>query len=145
VSLSLTSDIVADVIRAAEPNREKLAREKLENVDTNREVEFDTHVDGQRSNVVRAEWHSMGPVIDHAPHSAVSGPVDMAVRGLSEILLARYIEEMMPASAARSATGTGTAGAIWKSFFAREIAHQMILRGVMDRGTNQAVAIRHHG
>lgn len=90
MSIRPATDLVLDVVRAADPARAAAASARL----------------------ARAEAAARDPV----------------GKGLEEVLMRQMLQDVLPKKAA-SVYGGGTAGDIWRSLFAEQLAHAMSSAG----------------
>ncbi|MCI0466656.1 MAG: rod-binding protein [Beijerinckiaceae bacterium] len=127
MSITPVSDIVLDVARAADPARARAAAERL----------FGTSASGQAvsggfSHILAASAASL-----QAPPAGIGGPgssnpkvlhqVDTrtkAYKGLEQLVLKNLVETMLPKDSA-ALFGSSTAGVIWRSMLAEQLASEI--------------------
>ena len=124
MAISLSTDIVLDVIRAADPERAGAAARRLAEI-SGEGVAPDFGI--ALNAAVGALKHPSRDTI-HAPE--ISGNrINRATRldpdiALRSLLLQKAIEEMLP-KASSTSFGAGTAGSIWRSTFAEQISNSI--------------------
>lgn len=110
MAVTLTSDIVADVMRAATPERVQAARDKL------------------RSLSASAAGFGAGPVgagtVRQQPDQAA------AYQKFDSMVLGSFVETMLPKET-ESVYGGGFAGDMWKSLMAQQIGDTLAARGAL--------------
>lgn len=110
MSIRPPSDLVLDVVRAADPARAAAATERL----------------------TRAEAAGGAPTFDAAMRAATQTPATAANakvgQGLEELLTRQLLQDALPKNAA-AVYGAGTAGEIWRGFFAEHLAHALANSG----------------
>jgi hypothetical protein len=131
MSISPPTDIVLDVARAADPERFKVAAARLAKLaetnapafdDALAEAAGDTKPAASAASTFDAPVATT-PVIRKPPAGAGD-----AYRGFEAMALTTFIQSAMPDDAG-SYFGSGTAGSVWKSMLAQQIAEQMAKRG----------------
>jgi len=127
VSINPTSDIVLDVARAADPVKCRAAVENLspgEIADPASITGFD-HVLVETVQTYQAKRLSF--IGNGATTPEIPPQVDArmkAYRGLEQLVLENLVENMLPKESG-AFFGTGTAGEIWRSFLADQLAAQV--------------------
>jgi len=143
VSISPPSDIILDVARAADPERYRVAADRLtrlgsaspsEKTDfaaifgaltgsatTSGSPDISAQVQSVADRMLRAEWHGK---------AANSGPVSIekAQRDLEGMLLQNVIESILPKDSG-GLYGGGVAGGMWRSVLAEQIGAQIARAG----------------
>ncbi len=143
MSISPPSDIILDVARAADPERYRVAADRLARIGSasaSEKMDFaaifgaltgssapsarpDLNAQAQSvaDRLVRAEWHG---------NSANSGPVssEKAQRDLEGMLLQNVIESILPKDSG-GLYGGGVAGGMWRSVLAEHIGTQIARSG----------------
>jgi hypothetical protein len=139
VSISPPSDIILDVARAADPERYRVAVDRLARIAAAAPAEKtdfaaifgalkgssppsaspDLNAEAQRvaDRMARAEWH--GDAVSGGPASA-----ERAQRDLEGMLLQNVIESILPKDSG-GLYGGGVAGGMWRSVLAEHIGKQI--------------------
>ena len=107
MAVTLTTDIVADVMRAAQPERLQEARAKLRSMGT-----------GDATPVAAA-------YANRAPDR------EQALVKFDAMVLGSFVEAMLPTES-ENVYGGGLAGDMWKSMLAQEIAGALAERGAIQ-------------
>lgn len=126
MSISPASDLILDVIRAADPRKAEAAAARLQAFETSGNSEdFRTEV---RSAASRS-----GAGLPDAPHPAIADERHMRARkaidplaALGSLVLQQAIEQAMPKNS--SWFGPGTAASTWRSTMAQQIAETIAPR-----------------
>jgi hypothetical protein len=133
MSISPPSDIILDVVRAADPVREQRAMARLSRMAVAENESFD-QVLGAGSEALAAAKTAApadprpsiaAPAMP--PTTAVSA-AEKAFRGFEAMALASMIEAAMPQEGS-AVFGSGTAGHVWKSMLAEQLGTQMAEAG----------------
>lgn len=111
MSIRPPSDLVLDVVRAADPARAAAAAARLDRAES--AAPFDAAM--QVANA--------GPAIMIKP-PVVAPNADPVGRGLEELLMRQLLQDALPKKAA-SVYGAGTAGDVWRGLFAEQLAHAL--------------------
>jgi peptidoglycan hydrolase FlgJ len=143
VSISPPSDIILDVARAADPERYRVAADRLTrigSVSSSEKTDFaaifgaltgpntpsatatlNAQAQSVADRMARAEWHG---------NSANGGPAsaEKAQRDLEGILLQNVIESILPKDSG-GLYGGGVAGGMWRSVLAEHIGKQIARAG----------------
>jgi hypothetical protein len=144
VSINPPTDIILDVARAADPIKslavtERLAR--LAGVAPLSNPGFAQALGGLGPSsadlLSQLEFSSAPPAPANAPLDARG----KAYKGLEELVLRNLVETMLPKDA-EAVFGAGTAGDIWKSMLADQLAAQLSKN--IDLGLAKAAAARGH-
>ena len=114
MSIRPPSDLVLDVVRAADPARAAAVSARL----------------------ARAEAAAPTQGFDAAMRVAAAAParaasaksVDAVGKGLEELLMRQMVQDALPKKAA-SVYGAGTAGDVWRGLFAEQLAKAMTSAG----------------
>lgn len=128
VSISLVSDIVLDVARAADPLKSRVAAEKLSRGEAANQA--------PRIGFDRMLTSAAGPLPAARKIFASDGPnssgmlprIDAktkAYKGLEQLILKNLMESMLPKESA-AIFGKGSAGDIWRSFLADQLAAEIV-------------------
>jgi peptidoglycan hydrolase FlgJ len=127
VSISPVSDIVLDVVRAADPAKSRAAAEKLSHLDgvieaTNATFE---HVLASTKLPASVSWPSRtGAGVKSAGLVPSMDAQTKAYKGLEQLVLKNLVENMLPNESA-GFFGSGTAADIWRSMLADHLATEM--------------------
>jgi peptidoglycan hydrolase FlgJ len=142
VSISPPSDIILDVARAADPDRYRVAADRLTRIGSasaSEKTDFAAifgaltgsarsgipDINGQAQSIAdrmaRAEWH--GNAANSGPASA-----EKAQRDLEGMLLQNVIESILPKDS-DGLYGGGVAGGMWRSVLAEQIGTQIARSG----------------
>ena len=127
MSINPPLDIVLDVVKAADPARYKAAVERLTRLSTAAGAGFDSLIPAAAATPAALD----GPTTTTAsatPGKAPPSDAAKAYRGFEAMTLATFIESAMPDDSA-AVFGSGTAGNVWKSMLAEQIANQMAKAG----------------
>jgi hypothetical protein len=133
LAISPPSDIVLDVVRAADPLRYSEAAEKLSRIGGI----LQRHEDGLFEAFDSVEGAASANAPAGAPnirdrlapaHSFAKCEVAEPIRRFEAFVLQSFIETMLPDNAVH-VFGAGNAGAIWKSFLAEEIGKEIASAG----------------
>jgi hypothetical protein len=143
VSISPVSDIVLDVIKAADPVTSKAAIERLSRLSEGSKAQatgFD-HVFSSFS--LRPSEH---PPVRDGTHTRSTGPAPdartKAYKGLEQLVLRTLIDTVLPKDTS-GFFGNGSAGNIYRSFLTDELAAVMS-RSVDLHITNRKAAMASH-
>jgi peptidoglycan hydrolase FlgJ len=136
LAIILPTDIVLGVANAADPQKlrvavERLQRERLQNVSAAGKGDFQTLV-----------AQSAAPTPDVAPSNATTVPARMPWAGaqhqdkgklgtfgkLEAFVLQTFVQAMLPKDG-QNFFGKGTAGAVWKSMLAEKLANELAKSG----------------
>jgi len=136
MSISPPTDIILDVARAADPLRYQEATQRLSRLSTT--IPADGFTDALKAaGPARSQTVSLDPIemLNRLRPTAAprthQGGADKAARayeGFEAVTLTNFIQEMMPKQAS-ALFGTGTAGDVWKSMLAQQIASAMARAG----------------
>jgi hypothetical protein len=135
MSISVSSDIVFDVLSNAEPARAKQARDRLTGLEG---LENDGFKLDTISSIGSRQRPDFPKLISSVSDQPINGAGDVAefrnlsTKGLNEVLWSRYFDELMP-NTKTSWFGGGPANSIWKGFLARELARQIGTRGSFEK------------
>ena len=133
MSISVTTDIILDVARAADPQRLKAAIRKLENAGGETAgAEFaallaQPDAKGAQSTPQGRSTHTPSashPAASKARTQIEADPTEAAYRALGGVLLQKTFETAMPDKTA-SVFGKGVAGSTWKSLLTQHLAESM--------------------
>lgn len=127
MSINPASDIVLDVIRAADPAKSRAAAEKLIQLDGAAEpagVSFDQVLARPAIKASAEAPSAMPPPVSSASVRPPLDPRTKAYKGLEQLVLKNLVESMLPQETS-SFFGSGTAGDIWRSLLADKLAAEM--------------------
>lgn len=117
------SDLVMDVVRAADPARAAAVSQRLAQAGQAAGAGATASFDAQmRLAATKPLTAAPPPTVARADSSSQVG------RGLEELMMRRLLEDALPKDAA-SVYGAGSAGSIWRSFFAEHLAHALSQTG----------------
>jgi Rod binding domain-containing protein len=137
MSISPPTDIILDVARAADPARYQEAAERLTRISSTAPAEGF----GEALKAAGPPPEAAGPVdtgealnrMRQAPAAPRGlrerpGKAGQAYEGFEAVALTSFVQEMLPKQAG-AVFGTGTAGDVWKSMLAEQIAAEMARAG----------------
>ena len=127
MSINPPLDIVLDVAKAADPTRYKAAVDRLTRLGAPAAAAFDSLID-PTTGTIPAGADAVASAADSTPTKSNSSDTAKAYRGFEAMTLATFIESSMPEDSA-AIFGSGTAGGVWKSMLAEQIANQMAKAG----------------
>jgi len=131
MSFNPRSDVILEVLNAADPARARLAAERLEALGANA-PQGDFAADLDRAAASPAGSAPTAGLAD-ARSALAAGAPDAASRVKVEfeaMLLNSFVGEMLPKNAG-SVFGEGTAGDIWRSMLSEQIARQIAKSGAL--------------
>jgi flagellar protein FlgJ len=142
VSIHPSSDLVLDVVKAADPAKSVMAAEKLTSLAASEDganVKFSAILNGMRSSP-----SDLGTELERASTKSVAiKPVtDMRTKvfkDLEQLVLRNLVETMLPKDT-ETLFGHGTAGDIWKSMLADALSKD--IGKSVDLGLAKAAALR---
>jgi len=126
------SDVVLEVLNAADPARASLAAERLAALAGASTPPGDFAADLARAAAASAGGSGPGLADARSRLAALSDPADAAARVKREFeatMLSSLIDELMPKNA--SVFGEGSAGDMWRSMFSEQIAGQLARSGAL--------------
>ena len=126
VSINPVSDIVMDVARSADPFKSRVAAEKLSRGEIKHQAPSGDfiHLLANTSTMPQISGNSLG---EHGTESSYIKPPNArtkAYKGLEQLVLKNLLENMLPKESG-TFFGVGTAGDIWRSFLADQLATQV--------------------
>jgi hypothetical protein len=131
MAVSLPSDIVLDVVKAADPAKYQAATKRLSELSgPTGATEFANvfNAVGSRSAAgIPLDPHAVKTAF-HNQTTLAAGRKDNAHEQFEAFVLQTFVESMMPKDA-ESVFGKGTAGSIWKSMMAEQMAGQLAKAG----------------
>lgn len=139
MSITPASDIVLDVATAADPARSAAATARLARLTKGEQpsgTDFAEVVEAKRLELVASHGGSTLVPGAGAPTTRRRDARAEAVKGLEQLVLQRLVEAMLPKETG-TLFGRGTAGEVWRSMLAQQLAAQ-IGSGV-DLGVGRAV------
>ncbi len=127
MSINPASDIVLDVARAADPNKSMAATQRLLRLGSSEPAaaEFSTLMEERNSS--DAELRSTVEMMSGRPSATAAAPMDArtkAYKGVEELVLQNLVETMLPKDES-GIFGSGTAGDVWRSMLAEQLAKQI--------------------
>ncbi len=126
MSINPPLDIVLDVVKAADPARYKAAVERLTRISTAAGAGFDSLIPATAATPAAPDDPTT--MATATPGKTQPSDAARAYRGFEAMTLATFIESAMPDDSA-AVFGSGTAGNVWKSMLAEQIANQMAKAG----------------
>lgn len=132
MSISISSDLVLDVARAADPGRVAKASAELNNGIPVADSLTPTGTVARSSASFSSYLNQQ--VSMRMPSSGANAPLSperKAANELETLLLQQMIETMLPKSDG-PAFGKGTAGAVWRSMMAEHVARQVTASGEIN-------------
>ncbi len=129
MAISPPSDLVLDVVNAADPMQVSAAREKLRANSAANEAAiltasnagFESAMGTLETTAGKAGLHKMQPPADHEK-------VPESYRKFETSILSTFIQNMMPKES-EEVYGKGSAGEFWKSMMAEQVADAVSKRG----------------
>lgn len=143
MSINPVSDIVLDVARAANPSQSLAAAERLSRLGGGESAGAEFSSVMQASGSTDAELRSIVARMDASPSSAVQPPMDArtrAYKGIEELVLQNLVENMLPKEDS-SVFGSGTAGDVWRSMLAEQLAKE--IGKTVDLGLDRGARAMH--
>ena len=123
MSIRPPSDLVLDVVRAADPARAAAATARLAR------AEAQAAPSTAMPTTKAAFETALRVAAPQRAGSAVGADKSAAVgKGLEEMLMRQLLQDALPKKAA-AVYGAGTAGDVWRSLFAEQLAHAMASAG----------------
>ena len=130
--VTATTDLVLDVLEAADPATQRVATAKL-NALKSSDADFTATIDAEtgkaraaaavQTAAVAAEAES--GAVNGAPVPAIKAPASGEVyRKFEAFVLQTFVETMLPKES-EEVFGKGTAGGIWKSMLAEQLGSQL--------------------
>jgi peptidoglycan hydrolase FlgJ len=135
MSFNPRSDVVLEVLNAADPTRARLAAERLEALGAGASApvgDFAADLD-RAASAFAAPVPSAGLADARSALPAAAGAPDAASRVKIEfeaMLINSFVGEMLPKDAG-SVFGEGTAGDMWRSMLSEQIARQIARSGAL--------------
>jgi len=131
MAISLPSDIVQDVARAADPARYQAATQKL--LDGAAPADGASFEDAIKSVAGRplmagSDVYTLRNALRNDAESTAAQKTKQAHQEFEAYILQTFVESMLPKEA-ESTYGKGTAGSIWKSMLAEQIGAQISRAG----------------
>lgn len=141
MSISLASDLILDVARAADPQKASATTQALANGAAVSGQGFETALaeNLSASRFSRSSWSGGANLPDlsyKAPAAAMNDgatPAQRAKIGLESLLLKEMVEHMLPADATE-VFGAGVSGDVWRSMLAEKIADSVARSGALKIG-----------
>lgn len=123
MSIRPATDLVLDVVRAADPARAAAASARLARAEAAAPAQ--PFVAALR---VAEGRPAPAPAQGQGQAQAQGTARDPVGKGLEEVLMRQMLQDVLPKKAA-SVYGGGTAGDVWRSLFAEQLAHAMSSAG----------------
>ena len=132
MSISPPSDIVFDVLRASDPQRQQIAAQKLataagSSMQKQQIVIRPTSAMPTRpsfdADLAMAQRNNQ-QILSRAPTTSSNSPVGSAHRQFETMVLKDFVQRMLPEKS-EATFGQGTAGSIWKSWMADAVAKEI--------------------
>ncbi|MBR0837724.1 rod-binding protein [Bradyrhizobium manausense] len=126
--VTATSDLVLDVLDAADPVAQRAATAKLDALKSS-DVDFAESMDAAASRATDQSAASMAEaqsgVVNGPPVQVIKKPgPDEVYRKFEAFILQTFVETMLPKES-EEVFGKGTAGGIWKSMLAEQLGAQL--------------------
>jgi hypothetical protein len=131
MAVSLPSDIVSDVVRAADPSRVQVAATKLgESPEGISGAQFAEALDKVGLSTPSPGFDPYSYRTNLRSSSALSGGTvpNSPYRKFESFVLQTFVEAMMPKDTSET-FGKGTAGGIWKSMMAESLSNEISKAG----------------
>jgi len=129
VAISPSSDLVLDVVKAADPNSMLAAREKLRSVSAEHQASVLTASNAGFASVLGAGASDASKAgIGNIQHAAGKEQIPEVYRKFESSVLTTFLKDMMP-SDSEAVYGKGSAGEFWKSMMAEQMADSVSKRG----------------
>ncbi|MEN9894173.1 MAG: hypothetical protein RIR97_25 [Pseudomonadota bacterium] len=126
MSISPVSDLVLDVVQAADPAKVIEAQSRLKSAKTQTEaVQLASAGKGFEASVVKAQDMR---ALKMAETNSVDDKKTETYRNFEAMVLQNFVQSMMPADT-ESVYGEGTTGDYWKSMMAEQIAKEIAAGG----------------
>ncbi|MBW7972130.1 rod-binding protein [Bradyrhizobium sp. BR 10289] len=130
--VTATSDLVLDVLEAADPVAQRAATAKLDALKSS-DTDFATTMDAEASKARAAAADQSPAQLAETQSTAVNGPPvqvikkpgpDEVYRKFEAFILQTFVETMLPKES-EEVFGKGTAGGVWKSMLAEQLGNQL--------------------
>lgn len=129
MAISPPSDLVLDVVRAAEPGDIQAAREKLRTRAAGAEAtQLASLGTGFASTVGKIEDTGTKAGLGNVSHAVDKKQIPETYRKFEASVLQTFIQNMLP-SESEEVYGKGSAGSFWKSMMAEQMANAVSERG----------------
>ncbi len=129
MAISPPSDLVLDVVKAADPSDLLAAREKLRATSAANEAAVLTASNAGFASMIGTAGSAASKAgLGNAPVPASDGKVPETYRKFEASILTTFIQDMMPKES-EEIYGKGSAGEFWKSMMAEQIANEVSKRG----------------
>jgi peptidoglycan hydrolase FlgJ len=142
LAINLPTDVVLGVANAADPQKMRAAVARLQNAGAAARADFQTLVTQSAAAAPKAGASTATAPPASVPSPGVSRHDDgkLGTFGkLEAFVLQTYVQSMFPKEAS-SFFGKGTAGAIWKSMLAEQLANQLAQSGQIGLAKHFAAA-----
>lgn len=140
MSISPASDIVLDVARAADPVRSAATTVRLARLAEAEPVgaaDFAAIVEAKRLEPTDSDIRSPPIRADGLRAKQRSEARTEAVKGLEQLVLQKLVESMLPTESS-TLFGHGTAGDMWRSMLAQQLAEK--IGGAVDLGLGKSLS-----
>lgn len=143
------SDLIVDVINAADPAKAQAMATRLRQASTSSSMAFSGQFDSQMRQVglPPEQLALMGPYSATALRNAAALAQKDPVQGNSEkfqqfeaMVLSSFVQSMMPGKSP-TVFGAGTAGEVWKSMLSEKIANEMAKAGGIGVANRVAASV----
>lgn len=130
--VTATSDVVLDVLDAADPVAQRAATAKLDALKSSG-ADFAATMDAEASKAAAAAADQSAATAAEAQSGVVNGPPvqvikkpgpDEVYRKFEAFILQTFVETMLPKES-EEVFGKGTAGGVWKSMLAEQLGAQL--------------------
>jgi hypothetical protein len=132
MGISLSTDIVLDVARAADPAKHQAASKRLADMSGSTSgAEFAAMLNGiggQSAVNMPSDHYALNTAPRHETALSADTKKDKAAQQLEAFVLQSFVDSMLPKDS-ESVFGKGTAGGIWKSMLAEQIGAQIARTG----------------
>lgn len=133
MSIRPPSDLVLDVVRAADPARAAAATARLARAEAMAEPAALRTAPTQTAAAFDAAMRRASSAPIPAPAPADVDKTAAIGQGLEEMLMRQLLQDALPKKAA-SVYGAGTAGDVWRGLFAEQLAHALAGSGRLGVG-----------
>lgn len=151
------SDIILDVARAADPTRNAVATERLARMSVpGGGTQFASAIDEVKTTASTTKAPEAGlanarqklaELLDQSPvaqKAKLMSPSDKAMQQFEAQVLKTFVEQMLP-EASENNFGQGTAGGVWRSMLADEIAKEIAAKGGLGIREKVMAALQDRG
>ncbi|WP_314946898.1 rod-binding protein [Bradyrhizobium cosmicum] len=130
--VTATSDLVLDVLEAADPVTQRAATAKLDALKSS-DADFSASMEAEVGKAKAATADQAAAKVAEAQSTAVNGPPVQVIkapasgevyRKFEAFILQTFVETMLPKES-EEVFGKGTAGGVWKSMLAEQLGAQL--------------------